>query len=1327
MTATAKYILLTALCLLILPVAAFCQSTLIPRWFNDTGTAAGSATPAAVKADTANNIYITGSFTGTVDFDPSPAASTNLVSPPGTISGFIAKYKSDGSLIWAYAFAGTGVYPAALTVGTDASVSVIGKYSGTMDADPSTGVNALTASGGDDVFVVYLDGNAGFLWANTIGGPGQESGNAIASDANGNIYAALQFQSTVTVRAQSYTAKGTTDGMLVKYAANGSVAFAVDLGYTGFGNSVSDVAIDNAGNVDIVGYLNGPVNFNPLGTAFVSSAQNALFLAQYSPGGILNWVSNIEGNFVFNAPGNSFKMALDGANNIYVTSSFSQTVQFRTGASLNPKGTTDVFMARYTQGGSLNVFKGFGGIAGSVVKSTDIGISPDGKYFYLTGNFQKSIDFSTTVGAPSALTYHGNVDLFLAKYNTLGFGLLALTGAGNAGCSNVSANGLAVTGSNDVILAGTFCSVTDFGSSVCPAFNITAKSTDHDMLLADYTLQTPITNNIVSNPANCGGGANKLVGSVPQGGIGTYTYEWQSSTDGTTFTEIPGADNIDYQPPAATGIVYYLRKVFSGACGQSSLSNPVSIDPAVQGIKNNLISTAESTDGCGNIGVNLISGTEPVGGGGSYSYQWQNSTNNTDWSNILFSHDNTSATEQDLKNYGHPTSVWIRRLVLIPGCTTPSISNEIKLTVYPVLDSILLRATGETLFCGSGNPGTLTAVALKPIGGDGVNYTYQWMSSTTKPGDYFRPITGATSADYVPGVLTTTTLFKREVQSGPCYTGDPGRNSNPIVIIIKTLFNITNNTIAQAIPDGTLCRANADPSIIIGQLPGGGSRDGSFFYQWQQSGDNIHFVDITGATDKDYDPPKITQTTYYRRVATYSADTTCMAPSPSASLAIKVSTANVSNNTISQLVPDPAVICSIPAKPKKITGSDAVGSGFTYQWQNSVNGINFTDIAGATGRDYDPAEISQTMSYRRAAIVADACVAPVYSDTLTINVATTASDNYIIAPADTVFCDQGDAGLIKGSAVTGGAGVRYQWQSSTNNATYTDIAGINANYPDFDPPASNATVYYRRMVTTNICNVPSATKAVAIRVYHTPVVSVPDSSIICLGDKTSLKASGGNTYKWSPADGLSAINVASPIASPTKTTTYTVEVSDSGHCAVNALVKVIVVPKPTADAGADVRMYKGEQVQLAGKVTGNNVQYSWSPSAYLSNPNSLNPIARPIETTTYRLTAITNQGCSIVTDDVTVSVFERVIIPNSFTPNGDGTNDTWEIAGLPSYAKGVLNIFNRNGAAIFRSVGYSKPWDGFINGKALPFGTYYYTIDLHDGSKPLSGWVALIK
>nr|WP_255547606.1 gliding motility-associated C-terminal domain-containing protein [Mucilaginibacter sp. dw_454] len=327
-----------------------------------------------------------------------------------------------------------------------------------------------------------------------------------------------------------------------------------------------------------------------------------------------------------------------------------------------------------------------------------------------------------------------------------------------------------------------------------------------------------------------------------------------------------------------------------------------------------------------------------------------------------------------------------------------------------------------------------------------------------------------------------------------------------------------------------------------------------------------------------------------------------------------------------------------------------------------------------------------------------------------------------------MFCDAGDAGVIYGSEVTGN-GVHYQWQSSPDNITYTDIIDPNngpAIYPNYDPPPGTSTVYYRRSVTTSVCNTPSVTRALAIQVFKTPVVAISDSVTLCAGSTTTLTASGGANYKWSPAQGLSSANVASPVASPDATTTYQVAVSNGG-CSVNASVKVIVIPKPVVDAGPDQKIFRGETAQLNGKVTGNNVQYSWSPATYLDDPTILNPKATPPASITYTLTAITNYGCNIITDDVHLEVYEKVTVPTAFTPNNDGKNDTWEIVGLSTYPRSVTTIFNRDGMQLFRSIGYSKPWDGTFNGKPMPFGTYYYVIDLKDGFKLLSGWVALVK
>ncbi|RFZ82915.1 hypothetical protein DYU05_12205 [Mucilaginibacter terrenus] len=98
---------------------------------------------------------------------------------------------------------------------------------------------------------------------------------------------------------------------------------------------------------------------------------------------------------------------------------------------------------------------------------------------------------------------------------------------------------------------------------------------------------------------------------------------------------------------------------------------------------------------------------------------------------------------------------------------------------------------------------------------------------------------------------------------------------------------------------------------------------------------------------------------------------------------------------------------------------------------------------------------------------------------------------------------------------------------------------------------------------------------------------------------------------------------------------------------------------------------------------------------------------------------------------VTVSVLANaacdIIPPNTFTPNGDGINDYWQIPILSNYPNSTVSIYNRNGQLLFQSTGYSKPWDGTYSGKQVPAGTYYYMIDTHTNISVLSGWVAIIR
>lgn len=404
-----------------------------------------------------------------------------------------------------------------------------------------------------------------------------------------------------------------------------------------------------------------------------------------------------------------------------------------------------------------------------------------------------------------------------------------------------------------------------------------------------------------------------------------------------------------------------------------------------------------------------------------------------------------------------------------------------------------------------------------------------------------------------------------------------------------------------------------------------------------------------------------------------------------------------------------------------ITGSTPVGSNYTYQWQQSLDNITFTDIPGAVSKDYDPPIMTATTYYRRS-LPSSVCVVPNISNVVTITVSKPVTDNIITAPAVNTFCNVGDAGLISGSVPQAVGTVDYQWQQSTDNINFTDISG--ATKKDYDPPPVSATTYYRRLINNAPCNIGLPGNIVTITVTQ---LTVSAEQTICVGGSVTLYATGGTRYSWSPAAGLSSTDDASPIANPDVTTTYSVTVYN-GNCSTILPVKVNVVSRPTVNAEADKYVLSGDKVQLNAQTSvAEGATYSWEPTTYLDNPNIANPTAIPLKNITYHVTVTTALGCFIVSYDVTIKVHEKIIVPNTFTPNGDGINDLLTIDGLDSYKQSLLTIFDRNGQQVFKSLAYPKPWDGTRKGKPVPVGTYYYVIDLKNGSKMLSGWVTIVR
>jgi gliding motility-associated-like protein len=108
------------------------------------------------------------------------------------------------------------------------------------------------------------------------------------------------------------------------------------------------------------------------------------------------------------------------------------------------------------------------------------------------------------------------------------------------------------------------------------------------------------------------------------------------------------------------------------------------------------------------------------------------------------------------------------------------------------------------------------------------------------------------------------------------------------------------------------------------------------------------------------------------------------------------------------------------------------------------------------------------------------------------------------------------------------------------------------------------------------------------------------------------------------------------------------------------------------------------------------------------------------------LKVTSDKGCS-ATDQVFIKVLKMPTIPNIFSPNGDGVHDTWKIDYLDTYPGSTVDIFNRYGQKVFHSDGYTTPWDGTVNGKPVPVGTYYYIVNPKNGRSQISGYVDVIR
>lgn len=326
--------------------------------------------------------------------------------------------------------------------------------------------------------------------------------------------------------------------------------------------------------------------------------------------------------------------------------------------------------------------------------------------------------------------------------------------------------------------------------------------------------------------------------------------------------------------------------------------------------------------------------------------------------------------------------------------------------------------------------------------------------------------------------------------------------------------------------------------------------------------------------------------------------------------------------------------------------------------------------------------------------------------------------------------------------VTGGSGTGI-WSSSNGGTDFrpsVNTLGTVQYYPTAADIANSSVTFTLTSTGTDNCAVETATHTVIFG--PVPVVSAGVAQEVC-SQATQVQLNGSrtvttvtNAVNWTPVSGSGTFDNPSlfnavyyPSASDIQKGSVTLQLNvvSPNQCEFPyADVTINFVPPPTISGGGTRYVLKGHTIVLYPTTSDPNVTYLWSPNVDINDPTLKNPTITGDIDRTYTLTVTDSRGC-VSQDAVMVIVSPELKIDNTFTPNGDGVNDYWNITGLIAYTDASVDIFDRYGQKVFHSLGYPKPWDGTYNGKPVPTGTYYYVITTNYNGQVLSGWVAVIR
>ncbi len=609
--------------------------------------------------------------------------------------------------------------------------------------------------------------------------------------------------------------------------------------------------------------------------------------------------------------------------------------------------------------------------------------------------------------------------------------------------------------------------------------------------------------------------------SVTVSGSG-YLYQWYSNANNsnTGGTYISGANSSSYTPlSSSAGTLYYYAVVTnSSGCSVNSNVSGAIIVTAAPSITAQPSTTPETI--CSSATATALSVTADAGSGTISSYKWYSNTSNSNSGGTLLTTNTKSSTSD---TYTPASSGALYYYVVVTNsntCTGASnASGLITINAVPAISTNPLNS--DLTYCKSS---TSVASSLNVVASGSGTLTYQWYYNTSASTSGATSISGATSSAYKPSTSSSSTPFSSGVyyyckvsSSTNCTPANSSFSGK--IIVSSTQGTISTNSQPKS---QDICGLNSTPTNLSVSVS---INTGSKSYQWYSntSNSNTGGTSINSATSSSYTPPTSSAGNKYYYVITTNGS--CKVASNTAY--VNVFTEHSGSNPSITL----GTVTSIPSSGVSsfrlpYSGASADADKFTIpstspSIQSSGGSSRFTLITALTNLTSSPISIpisssskssgNYTMTFKLFSTSTNYCNA--YTFPITIVSSST------IAPGDigndqTICSGQAPATITSLNSATYSSTPSYQWQYSTDNSTYNDVASSGTS-TTYSPGALTTTTYYRRKAYySNIT--PAYTNPVIITVNSIPTVSLSsDVSGVCQnGNITFTTSSGKSNYLW---------------------------------------------------------------------------------------------------------------------------------------------------------------------------------------------------------------------